>query len=116
MCLAIAFGVVAASRFPKPSLMQEFRTQLADRRMLIDFDVAEKTKTLTYGAGCAEFADGESHRLSVSVGPETRIADGIISLRGTHKLMFVKNRHAFYKILKTGYLGWLRSAQPSPKY
>jgi hypothetical protein len=66
MCLAIAFGVVAASRFPKPSLMQEFRTQLADRRMLIDFDVAEKTKTLTYGAGCAEFADGESHRLSVS--------------------------------------------------
>jgi hypothetical protein len=30
--------------------------------MLIDFNVAEKTKTLTDGAGCAEFADGESHR------------------------------------------------------
>jgi hypothetical protein len=54
--LAFALRIVAARGLSQPPLLQEFRTQLAYRRKLVDLDVAEKAEALAKGACSAEFA------------------------------------------------------------
>jgi hypothetical protein len=54
--LALAFRIVTACGLAEPSLLQKFGAQLPDRGVIVNFDVAEKTKTLADGTGRAKFA------------------------------------------------------------
>jgi hypothetical protein len=59
--LAITFRIVAASLLAQPSLLQQFGSQLCDRSVLVELNVAEETEPLAHGTGRSEFASGEGH-------------------------------------------------------
>jgi hypothetical protein len=78
--LAIAFRIVAASLLAQPPLLQKFGMQLCDRGVLVDLNVAEKTKPLADGTSRAEFASGEGHgACGFSACGETRLPQEYIS-------------------------------------